>query len=378
MFFKSDKWWVYKIGGGLLTSILFTVYYHVPITSVYWCNLAVLFGAFISLAVFGHVLNDLCDLQSDRLAGKRNLVDTVGKNAALVILFGATGLALVLISILENPLLLALAGVQILLNLMYSVRPIRMKERGILAIVITGFYERTLPYIMIAVLLVEHVNSDTYLLLLVYLTWSFLWEARNFITGQKADRLLDEQSQQKTISLVISDKVLNSFQWGLFLFEVILLFLWMVRFANWWVVATVCVPVGLYFYRRENGTLPTKRSELFKVIDDSYNLSFPVLFGLLAVFTYSVDIWPILVLLLIAFDNHLRLLSVIIAKNVDWQRWWRWVTFPFRTASLIFNWSIYYFRKWILKWPEERNWGKHYAKHLDDERMNQSIEKKDS
>ncbi len=37
--------------------------------------------------------------------------------------------------------------------------------------------------------------------------------------------------------------------------------------------------------------------------------------------------------------------------------------------SLSFNWSLYYFRKWILNWPEERNWGEHYPEHLERERL---------
>jgi hypothetical protein len=147
----------------------------------------------------------------------------------------------------------------------------------------------------------------------------------------------------------------------------------MIQFANWWLVLLVCIFSGLYFYWREHGTIQVEKLQLFKVVDDAYNLSFPVLFGLLAVFSYSPEIWPIFALLLIAFDNHLRLLCVIIAKNADWQRWRRWATFPFRTGSLIFNWTIYYFRKWVLKWPEERNWGKHYAKHLEEERTKQSV-----
>jgi|GEM_PF-6259896 len=374
MFFKLEKWWVYKIAGGLLTAVLFTVFYHMPITNAYWRDLTLLFAGFISLAVFGHLVNDLSDLQSDRLAGKSNLVDTVGKNAAFVVLFGTSGLAFFFISLLGSPLLLGLASVQILLNLMYSVRPIRVKERGGWAILITGFYERTLPYIMIAVLLVKHGPTEIYLLLPAYLTWSFLWEVRNFITGQKADRLLDLQSQQNTVSLVISDNVLNSVHWGLFLLEAFLLFLWIIQFPNWWIVFIFCIIIGFYFHWRENGTCQIKQSELFKVVDDTYNLSFPVLFALLALCTYSVDIWPIFVLLLVGFDNHIRLLFVAFVKNIDWQRWWRWVTFPFRSVSLIFNWFIYYFRKWILKWPEERNWGRHYAKHLEEERVRKFLE----
>jgi glycosyltransferase involved in cell wall biosynthesis len=43
----------------------------------------------------------------------------------------------------------------------------------------------------------------------------------------------------------------------------------------------------------------------------------------------------------------------------------RYLIFPFQLLSLVFNWSLYYFRKWVLNWNEERNWGEHYQNRLN-------------
>ncbi len=70
----------------------------------------------------------------------------------------------------------------------------------------------------------------------------------------------------------------------------------------------------------------------------------------------------ILVVFLLLFSNRFQL---VVHGVLSWLKvaFWKW---PLNQASLAFNWGIYYFRKWVLRWPEERNWGEHYHKRLLD------------
>ncbi len=368
---KADKWWVYKIAGGLLTAVLLTVVNKVPVNGFLWSQLALLFSAFVALAVFGHLINDITDLESDRLAAKPNLADRMGAKTAIIVCLLCPVLALSVVSLLDDPVISVLVVIQILLNVAYSVRPIRLKERGVLAMVVTGFYERTLPYLMIAYLLLGQRPEESEALLVAYLSWSFLWEVRNFVSGQKKDRHLDMVSGQKTVSVLMPDAVLNPLHWGIFVLEMGFFLVWSFWLPQWWVAVPIAFSIALYFHQRDSGTFRIQKDEVFNIVDDVYNLGLPVLLAAYAVLTYSSALWPILVLLLVAFNNHFRLLFIIWAKNVDWKWWLRALTFPIRMVRLLANWSIYYFRKWVLKWPEERNWGKHYEKHLEKERQKQ-------
>ena len=371
MWLKADKWWVYKIAGGLLTVVLLTVVNKVAVNAFLWSQLALLFSAFVALAVFGHLINDITDLESDRLAGKQNLADRMGAKTAIIVCLLCPVLALSVVSLLDDPVISVLVVIQILLNVAYSVRPIRLKERGVLAMVVTGFYERTLPYLMIAYLLLGQRPEESEALLIAYLAWSFLWEVRNFVSGQKKDRHLDMVSGQKTVSVLMPDAVLNPLHWGIFVLEMGFFLVWSFWLPQWWVAVPIAFSIALYFHQRDSGTFRIRKDEVFNIVDDVYNLGLPVLLAAYAVLTYSSALWLILVLLLVAFNNHFRLLFIIWAKNVDWKWWLRAVTFPIRMVRLVANWSIYYFRKWVLKWPEERNWGKHYEKHLEKERQKQ-------
>ena len=364
-FIKADKWWVYKIAGGVFTAIIFTVWYEIPIDFQFWKNLAVLFLSFGVLAVFGHLLNDLTDLESDRLSGKRNSVSQIGKSTSTLLVVVLAVLGVLLLCTLDNQLLFTLGIFQVVFNLAYSVRPIRLKERGVLAVVVTGFYERALPYAMIGTLLLTTAEFGFTDLITIYLVWSFLWETRNFLTGQQADQNSDLQTNQKTVAVVYHANTLNAVQRLLFLAEIGLFVAWMFQFAYWPAIVIISTANALYFHHRKFGEYRVSRSQLFNMVDDIYNLSLPVLFAALALITYSERLWPLFALLLVGFDNHFRMLFVIVVKNIDWQKWLRHLTFPYRMVSLIFNWSVYYFRKWVLKWPEERNWGEHYPEYLE-------------
>ena len=78
----------------------------------------------------------------------------------------------------------------------------------------------------------------------------------------------------------------------------------------------------------------------------------------------------ILVLYVVLFTDFLRHPLTMTALKWIRQTAVKTVLLPWRVSSLIFNWGIYYFRKWVLNWGEQRNWGVHYPKRLQDLELN--------
>lgn len=362
---KTDRWWVYKIAGGLLTVLVVTIAYQVSVNALFWIKLAVLFVSFGLLAVFGHLLNDYTDQQTDRLAGKSNAVTHIGSRTSLILISTLSITALLLLSVLESKLLLALGGLQILLNMAYSVRPFRIKEKGIWAILITGVYERVLPYFMIGCLLVDIEEMSMSDMFVGYLLWAFFWEMRNFLNGQQQDMEADRATGQKTVAVVFKADFLVKLNWLFFVVEVAAFGLWFFCFPYALFALVPCVVVGVYFYQKKTGGYRITPPQMFRFTDNLYTLTLPVSFATYAVVLYTQQLWPMLAVLFLGFNNQFRTLCLIGLRTIRWYGVWRALTFPYRMVSLAFNWSLYYFRKWVLNWSEERNWGKHYSAHLE-------------
>lgn len=319
MFLKAEKWWVFKIAGGMLTALLVTVSFNLDVDTVCWINLAKLFGAFLLLAVFGHLINDLSDLGQDLAAGKSNVVTTFGKNVSVLLAILSALCALVLVLSIGSVWIAILVVVQILLNSIYSLRPIRLKERGVWALLITGFYERALPYSMIAVLLLMNKEAVDYNFLLPYLLWAYVWEVRNHLNGQLLDRGSDQKSGVKSIASLNEIGTVRNWMLRLLLVEMALLFSWFICFEYSIAIVTLSLLLSWYFHKRKNGFWQVGKKHVYSMVDDVYNFNFPVLFALAFSAYCNQSLWPVFVVLLIGFDNHLRKLFLVVLDKLRWK-----------------------------------------------------------
>lgn len=321
MILKADRWWVYKIAGGLLTAVLFTLHFQVAINDGYWRMLGILFGIFVALAIFGHLINDLSDMQVDLHAGKTNLVNSVGVVAGIVLILLVGLLALVLSIYFLPTAVSVMVSVQMVLNTAYSLRPFRFKERGFLGLIVTGFYERSLPYLMVISLLLFvdggdglHLDRLAY----TYLSWSFVWEMRNYLKGQTDDMESDNVAKVRSIALVLGLTSIVRMMLVLFIAEIVLFFAWVSAFEHFAVIAAVSLLLSWYFHQRVNGWKVRGR-QVFGIVDDVYNFNLPVLFAFSASLTYATEFWYLTVLLLVGFDNYPRKLLLVLLDKLKWQ-----------------------------------------------------------
>lgn len=202
--FKIDKWWIYKIGCGVFSLILFKELFINAAEINFGISDLLLFGLLVLLAVIGHFINDYSDYQSDKLAQKKNIFNSITIGFAPYFCLTLSIVALVLAFFHFSNIVFSLVALQILGSVVYSLKPLRFKERGLLSLIITGYYERLNPYLIILVFIAPSfyiIETELLLFSIFYLAWSYTWEYRNFINGQLIDLENDRKSNIKSFVL---------------------------------------------------------------------------------------------------------------------------------------------------------------------------------
>lgn len=159
----------------------------------------------VGLAGFGHLINDWGDLGEDRRAGKPSPLAELSTAARLL-----WALALVVLSFAPLALIargffpLALAGLEILLFVAYSLKPLRVKERGGLAILNDALYGHTVPGLLAVSVLAPPMRSFTPWMsrfLALVLLWKLVQGLSGALLSQIEDRANDRRSGHRTFVL---------------------------------------------------------------------------------------------------------------------------------------------------------------------------------
>ncbi len=148
--------------------------------------LILFYGVFLG---FGYVINDYADLEADRLAGKKKVMQSMrrGTAAAVVWLTAAAGCALMLALSPTLKMCLALAVIYFF-GASYSARPVRFKERGVMGLIVSSAAQRCFPLLLLIVL--EGWFSVDF----------WLWMILSFLAGLRyilVHQLLDLENDRK-------------------------------------------------------------------------------------------------------------------------------------------------------------------------------------
>ena len=157
---KADKWWNYKV-----PPLLAVAYYvlsqaepAVPTLTVL-LHLGLFLVATIGIAGFGHLLNDLADIEDDAKSNSRNMAARLSR-PRLLLLFLLL-LAMGLLPWFYLPLGwpgLGLIAFELLLFIIYSLPPVRLKERGFAGVFADALYAHVVP-ILVAWLTFAHLGG---------------------------------------------------------------------------------------------------------------------------------------------------------------------------------------------------------------------------
>jgi 4-hydroxybenzoate polyprenyltransferase len=192
---RADDWWSSKIPPLLLvaygSALLGNADWRVALPALLRLLLAI-----VAVAGFGYVLNDVFDVEEDRRRGKANTMASLRR-------WQQTALLLLLASLSVAPLVggpfgwvsfLLIAG-NLTLPLLYSIPPIRLKERGILGAMMDALGAHVVPTLFFGISMAGVSESTPGWRLTGFVLaaagWALLTGLRGIIVHQVRDRESD-------------------------------------------------------------------------------------------------------------------------------------------------------------------------------------------
>ncbi len=165
-----------------------------------------------SVGAWGHVLNDWFDVEADRRAGRPNRMDRlpVAARAAL-----AGGLA---VSAFAPALLVGygtaatiLLGVELLLPVLYSMPPVRLKERGLAGVLADAAAAHAVPAMIVMTAFAAGSTSggESPLVLALVAAWSACLGLNGILWHQRLDRDSDRRAGARTFATAAGPAALD-------------------------------------------------------------------------------------------------------------------------------------------------------------------------
>lgn len=165
------------------------------------------FSAFISLSIlsiitimgfasFGHLVNDYFDIEQDKTAGKSNLFQN--KGIGEIFLFFSIALSAMLIPwafLPNNSISIGLIIFQITLFFLYSMPYIRLKEKGIVALIVDALYAHVVPSVLATYTFMLAAEKQVEILpIAALIVWQMLIGLRNILLHQFDDMEADRKA----------------------------------------------------------------------------------------------------------------------------------------------------------------------------------------
>lgn len=371
---RTEAWWQPKLA--LLLAhcyLMFMIVEADPLDGLKFAALFVITS--IGFGFFGHLTNDWSDRNSDAFQNKANMLSNSSIQERWLYLFGSLVVALMPWLIFPtNATIQALLVIEILLFILYAFKPVRLKERGFAGLVADALYAFVIPTCIVfktgELYFSYNFNNSFYIIIVVWMLSSGLFNILlHQVTDLESDLAADQQTFVSKIGKQKAITLAKSVLLPAHLFAFLTFSVYVALNHSWYYAAVPAVPVLVSVCKWARMLQQRSRFTALGLQDLNmhYHLYLPqwnlalllvadLWWGLLAVFHGVVFVVP----------NP--------SRHQIWNVSGRWlihsiksvVIAPFQLTSLIFNWSLYYFRKWILNWPEERNWGRHYPKRLQD------------
>jgi 4-hydroxybenzoate polyprenyltransferase len=169
----------------------------------------------ICISAWGYLLNDYCDIEADTASGKKNMVKDYSPPLRIAIIFLPFVIGILCFPYsTKNMIANLLFALQIVMLLLYSAKPFRLKERGFAGILADAFYGHINP-VFITLFLFGNWSGNQQILTSVILSLLFVCTTlkgiRNILLHQIDDRKRDKLSGTKTF-------VATNGAWGVLLF----------------------------------------------------------------------------------------------------------------------------------------------------------------
>jgi len=256
-------------------------------------DFAALFVLICLYASLGHIVNDYADREADRIAGKQKILARLSKWAAIVVItLPCVGIVAIASAMFQGYTLL-LTIVALLVASFYSLPPIRLKERGVLAWIAAALAQRTLPMAIVF----EALDQWDWAAVLLCVLGTLIG-LRHIAIHQLGDHYNDLRSGVRTVVTEHgAERIMRLITRGLFPAE----------------VACACVAVGaMSYFEPLVGTAAIAYAIVLAL--QTWNRGFPsplVTYGGISEFYYVI--LPIMLAFLLARKNPLFLPVLLVS-----------------------------------------------------------------
>lgn len=340
----------------------------------------------VGLAAAAHLVNDWADIGSDAAADKPNMVAAISplQRMTLIAATYSWGIAPWLL-VRPGSAAIALLGLLVVLPMIYSVRPLRLKGRGLLGVIADALNAHVAPTAFAFVLVVEQgtATAGWKLAFAGALVWSFGFGVRGILNHQSVDRSNDRLANVQTFVVRRGRRATLRLGWLALYIEIAGLVAMAVAVGMTapWAAAVLVAYLGLWLLDRRWESRPfhpvPDRSDAWMPLAEFYEV-WPLVVFTIALCAHDTGWWPLPIAVLVGFrrpvakqTSDLAALLSHVFKDLRttgaWAGWrlssaaiwiWRhpvlWVWWRLRNAVTWIWWRLRNAAAWI--WWKPINW----------------------
>lgn len=360
---RSQLWWAPKLLPVLAAATLAALTAIAePVPTL--VRLAAMLVSAVGLAAAAHLVNDWADIGSDAAANKPNMVAAM-KPLRRITLIAATyawGIAPWLL-VRPGSAAIALLGLLVVLPVIYSVRPLRLKGRGLLGVIADALNAHVAPTAFAFVLVVEQgaVTPAWKLAFTGALVWSFGFGVRGILNHQSVDRSNDRLADVHTFVVRRGRRATLRLGWLALFIEIagLLVMAAAVGMAAPWTAAVLVVYLGLWLLDRQWESRPfhpvPDRSDAWMPFAEFYEV-WPLVVFTIALCVHDIGWWPLPIAVLVGFLQPIAkqasdLAALLSHVFKDLRATGAWIGWRLNSAAMWVGWRLRNVATWIWWHP---------------------------
>lgn len=305
---RVSDWWKSKFGTFFAiiyaTAILHKIPFYELLPVIGFLLLALIPGA-----CFVSIINDLTDIEEDKLVGKKNFFAEKSKPLGYFLIFICLLFGAVVCLFLSKISLLLYLAAWIVFSF-YSIPPFRLKNRGVFGVLADALGAYLFPQIFVISVLSEWFQKDLNLYWFGAVgVWSMCLGLRGIISHQFTDKKNDEKAGVKTFVRNYSQQFIKKLlTWLIFPLEIIAFGAMIFVTQNYWALIlflTYLLLTLLSYFLLETKFAVVGNSKYKRLfLADYYFVFLPISFIISGLFPLA-DTWIIVVLHLILFAGSI-------------------------------------------------------------------------
>lgn len=249
-FTRHSEWWEYK-----LVPLLAISYATMQVSQLEWeaVNQKLLFSllAIVIGAIYVSVINDITDINEDRIAGKVNRMASIAPIYRMTIVAVCLALGIFCGCLIYPDILGLFFYIMAWIAFsIYSIPPVRLKKRGIWGVLCDAMGAHLFPTLFIVSTLAPLTNSTTSLWwYFVVGIWSFAYGLRGILWHQFFDRDNDLKSGTNTLASKQNPRDFVPQEASIFIIEVTAYSAIFIATLNIWTAAALVIYIVLVLIR---------------------------------------------------------------------------------------------------------------------------------